>query len=147
MPAQGVGEKAGVGDRINTIGFNVKLLCGQKVDRPNVTFRWICIEVPKGGGLPYGSVFNNITGNILLDDLNKDYVKCLKQGVWRPNEAGLASTGNDEYTFVKKVHIPYKRLVKFGPADGAITHNQNHNQNDVYFCIMCYDAYGSLITY
>jgi len=142
MPSQGSGEHARIGDRINTIAFNVKLLIGQKSDRPNVNFRWFCIQVPKGGALPYNSVFNNITNNILLDDLNKDYVKILKQGYWRPNQAALAATGNDEYTFVKKVSIPYRRLVRFGPTDGVTS----HNQNDVYFCIMCYDAFGALIT-
>jgi len=142
MPSQSVGEKGRVGDRINTVAFNIKMLCGQKGDRPNVTFRWACIEVPKGGTLTYANVFNNVTGNVLLDDFNKDYVKVLKQGIWRPNEAALAATGNDEYTFVKKISIPYRRMVKFGPADAATT----HNMNDIYFTILCFDAYGSLIT-
>lgn len=140
MPPQGTGEKARIGDRINTVAFNVKILLGQKADRPNITFRYFCIEVPKGGALPYNSVFSNVTNNILLDDLNKDYVKILKQGTWRPNQAGL-TVGTREYSFVKKLTIPYKRLVKFGPTDGVTT----HNQNDVYFCILCYDTFGTLV--
>jgi hypothetical protein len=39
-----------------------------------------------------------------------------------------------------------KRTVKFGPEDSDTTHNLIHNQNGTYFCAVCYDTYGSLIT-
>jgi hypothetical protein len=39
-----------------------------------------------------------------------------------------------------------KRTIKFGPEDSNTTHNLLHNQNDVYFCVVCYDTYVSLIT-
>ena len=33
-------------------------------------------------------------------------------------------------------------MYKIDPVDSVLT----HNQNDVYFCILCYDAYGAAIT-
>ncbi len=58
-----------------------------------------------------------------------------------PNQAGLTVTNNDEYTFVKKMFIPCKKVYKFGSSDtSAVT----HNQDDLYFSILCYDVFGSL---
>jgi hypothetical protein len=72
--------------------------------------------------------------------LNRDVVKVHGEGIWRLNQAGLAATNNDEYTFVKKMFIPHKKVYKFGPGDTTVT----HNQDDVYFSILCYDVFGSL---
>lgn len=142
MPVQGVADNQRVGDQINSTGYKIKMLIGQKGDRPNVTFRYMAFKVPKNTVLSYDNFFKNITGNILLDEHNQDIVTVLKTGEWRPNEAGLAATGNDEFTFVKKLWVPYKRLIKFGPADAAVT----HNDGDIYFWLGAYDAYGSSIT-
>lgn len=142
MPAQGTGDNQRVGDQINVSGFKLKLLIGQKADRPNVSFRWFVLRVPKGSAISYTTWFVGTTGNVLLDDPNTDFVKVLRSGLWRPNEAGLANTGGDEYTFAKRLWIPYKKLIKFGPADAATT----HNDDDLYFTMVGYDAYGTLQT-
>jgi len=142
MPSQGTADDNRVGDQINGSGFKLKILIGQKADRPNVTFRWLVLKVPKGSAITYANWFNLNTNNSLLDDPNTDFVKVVKQGIWRPNEAGLANVGGDEYTFVHRLWIPYKKLIKFGPAPGART----HNDDDLYFVVMAYDAFGSLQT-
>ena len=139
MPTIGVLDSQRVGDQINISQFRLKMLVGQKADRPNVNFRYLVLSVPKGSPISYGDWFINTTSNILLDDPNPDFVKVLKQGFWRPNQASLISTGTKEYTFPKRITIPYKKLLKFGPADGAIT----HNDNDLYFILMAYDAFGT----
>ena len=97
--------------------------------------------IPKGSATAYGDVFKNITGNVLLDEANRDRIKVISTGVWWPNKGGLTSTGQDEYTFVKSMYIPHKRLYKFGPADNTT----NHNQDDLYLCVLCYDTYGSVV--
>ena len=142
MPSGGSSTFARVGDRMNTIGWKLKLLIGQKGDRPNVNFRWMAFSVPKGTAITYANVFENVTNNVLLDDANRDTTRVIASGYMRPNQAGLSATGNDEYTFTKRLWIPHKKLYKFGPADGA----NEHNQHDVYFTLMCYDAFGSVIT-
>lgn len=142
MPTQGVGDNQRVGDQINITAFKIKALFGQKGDRPNVSFRYWVLSAPKGTSPTYANFFINITGNILLDDPNMDTVTVLKTGIMRPNEAGLAATGNDEYTFAKRWWLPYKKLLKFGPGDAAVT----HNDNDIYLIVIPYDAFGSLGT-
>jgi len=142
MPGQGVGDGQRVGDEIYMSMFKIKMLLGQQADRPNVNWRYIAFRVPKGSSITYSSWFKATTSNIMLDDPNVDFVKVLKAGVWRPNEAGLAGGGSDEYTFVKTVVIPYKRLIKFGPGDAVST----HNDDDIYLWIGGYDAFGTLPT-
>ena len=142
MPSQGTQEVQRVGDQINTSGFMIRALFGQKTDRPNVTFRWFIVKVPKGSTYTYANWFRNITSNVMLDNINTDFCKVLKQGTMRPNEAGLGATGGDEYTFVRKYFVPYKKLLKFGPADGS----QTHNDEDIYLLIAPYDAFGSLVS-
>ncbi len=96
MPSNGVLQAQRVRDRINCIGYEIRLLIGQKGDRPNVNFRYCCFSLPKGTVLlanSYNQIFENVTNNVLLDDLNKDTTKLLKQGWLRPNQAGLAATG------------------------------------------------------
>lgn len=142
MPTQGTGDNQRVGDQIYMQYYKIKLLIGQKGDRPNVNFRWLVVTVPKGSGIVYGDWFVNTSGNVLLDDPNPDFVKTIKSGYMRPNEAGLTATGDDEYTFTKRLSFTYRKLLKFGPAQAAIS----HNDNDLYFILMAYDAYGTLQT-
>jgi len=140
MPTQGVADDQRVGDEIFISGFKIAMLIGQKADRPNVNWRFFVLSVPKGSTITYSNWFVTNTGNILLDDPNRDFVKVLKTGLWRPNEAGLVGGSADEYTFAKRLYIPYKKHLKFGPGQGAVT----HNDDDLYLVLMGYDAYGSL---
>lgn len=142
MPTQGVGDNQRVGDEINMSGYKLRMLLGQQADRPNVNWRWFLLSVPKGTTISYANWFEATTSNVLLDQPNRDFVKVLKRGYWRPNEAGLAGGGGDEYTFTKQLWLPYKKLLKFGPGQGATT----HNDDDLYFSLMGYDAFGTLIT-
>lgn len=142
MPSQGVADNQRVGDEINMMSFSIKLVLGQKADRPNVNWRYLVLSVPKGSTITYANWFILTTGNVMLDDPNRDFVKTIRQGFWRPNEAGLVGGSADEYTFTKRIFFPYKKLLKFGPGGGATT----HNDNDLYFVLMGYDAFGSLTT-
>lgn len=142
MPTQGVADNQRVGDEIDLTSFTIKLLIGQKADRPNINWRYLVLTVPKGSSITYANWFVLTSGNVLLDDPNRDFVKIHKQGFWRPNEAGLVGGSADEYTFTKRIYIPYKKHLKFGPGSGAVT----HNDDDLYFVLMGYDAFGSLIT-
>jgi hypothetical protein len=131
-----------IGDQIDTIGWKVNCLFGQKGDRPNVSFRVMCYSVPKGGSITYDAVFKNVAQNVLLDEKNTDYTRVIMDKTFRPNQAGLGATGNDEYTFAKKFFIPHKKKYKFGAGEGVTT----HNQHDLWFTCMVYDAFGSVIT-
>lgn len=142
MPAGGGGQTNRIGDQINVLGWKIRCLFGQKGDRPNVSWRFMVFQVPKGTSVAYADVFRNVTGNIMLDETNTDHVKVLMVRNFRPNQAGLDATGQDEYTFFKRYFVPCKKLYKFGPADNV----QTHNQPDIYVSVSAYDAYGSVIT-
>lgn len=142
MPPQNATDTGRIGDQIRIAKYDLKLVFGQKGDRPNVNFKWWIVKVPKGSSYAYASWFIATTNNVMLDDINTDFVKVLKSGYMRPNEAALTGTGDDEYTFCKRITFPYNRLVKFGPADAAVT----HNDDDIYFMVTCYDAAGTVPT-
>lgn len=142
MPTQGVADNQRIGDEINMTGWTLRLLIGQKADRPNVNWRYFVLSVPKGSPITYANWFVLSSGNVLLDDPNRDFVKTIKQGIWRPNEAGLVGGSADEYTFTKRIWVPYRKLLKFGPGSAVNT----HNDNDIYFVLMAFDAFGTLAT-
>lgn len=142
MPAQGVKDEERVGDEIEIVGFKLRFLLGQKADRPNVNWRFNVLSVPKGSSITYANWYQAVTSNVLLDDPNRDFVKVLMSQLWRPNEAGLVGGSADEYTFTKKMWLPYKKHLKFGPAGAALT----HNDDDLYVVLMAYDAFGALVS-
>jgi len=138
MPSQGVADTQRIGDQINVSGLHIKMLCGQKADRENVTFKiWVC-QVAKGSAYTYATWFEAITNNCLLDDLNKDFVKVVASRTVKYN---VALDVGEEFTFPYKLWIPYKKLVKFGPASAATT---NSFPYDLVLLMAVYDAYGTL---
>lgn len=143
MPTVG-GTQQGqrIGDQINVSGWKVKCLFGQKADRPNVTWRIVCYSVPKGQSIAYGDIFKNITGNVLLDEHNTDTTKILYEKYLRPSPSLDGNSTAKEYTFCHRCFIPHRKTYKFGPTEGG----QSHNQNDIYFAAIVYDAFGSAIT-
>lgn len=141
MPLQGTKDSERVGDEILLTGFKLRMLLGQKSDRPNVSFRYWVLSVPKGYAYAYATWFDATTNNVLLDSVNRDCCIILSTGIWRPNEAGLANSGGDEYTFVKQLWIPYRKRIAFAPHATTA-----HSDRDIHFLIAPYDAYGSLAT-
>lgn len=110
MPVGGGGQDSRIGDRINTIGFKVRMLLGQKGDRPNVNWRYMFYSIPKGSSIGYADVFKNVTGNVLLDEPNRDRVRVLKTGFFRPNQArdffvrikaGIFSSESSQFVRIK----------------------------------------------
>ena len=141
MPTQGTGDNQRVGDEIQVSGFCARMMLGQKADRPNVKWRWLVVKVPKGSTYSYNSWFENIINNVLLDPPNKDFVKVLQQGTWDHYPASLeVGETAKEQTYSKKLWVPYKHKYKFGPNNTAIT----HNDDDLWFVMAPFDAFGTL---
>ncbi len=124
LPSQGTGDINRVGDQINMIGLQLKMLVGQNTDRPNVSFKYWVVKAPEGSRYAYSSWFIPTTNNVMLDDINNDFIKVISSGVWHQYTGDLTN-GTDEFTFVKKLWIPYKKVLKFGPQDAASTHNDD----------------------
>lgn len=140
MCSQGTGDNQRVGDQINAVGYKLKILFGQKSDRENVTFKMWVVKVPKGSAYSYANWFDPVTNNTHLDDINEDFVKVVMKRQFKYN---VAINDNDEFTFVKQFWIPYKKNIKFGPPNAAVTHSDPF---DLYMMLAPYDAYGSLLT-
>lgn len=141
MPVQGVGDNQRVGDQINCVGFRCKMLFGQFADRENVTWQVRIVSVPRGTSYAYGTWFDNVSGNCMLDDINTDLVKVLKTYTYKYILAP-DSNNTEEFTFIKKIWIPYKKLLKFQANGGT----QVDDPVDMYLLICAYDAYGTLVS-
>lgn len=153
MPGQGSGDTQRNGDKIIARGFNVHILCGQKRDRPNVTWRLLVVaQRPGTGVLTYAQLFKQISNNGMLDEVNTDKVTVLYQKYLKP----LKSLGNmsvivppvgedipaaKEYTFTRRFFIPRKKIYKF-EEDGSSV----HNDKQILLYAIPYDAYGTLST-
>ena len=140
MPSQGTGQNERIGDTVTAKGYKIRFLLGSKYDRPNVTYRVVVFAAKAGVTPTYGNVFNNICGNGLLDDVNRDRVTLLRQKYYKPNK-GMVSTsesGQKEYTSAHYMFIPRKKTYKFNGLEC--------NDRDLYLCVLAYDAYGSLTT-
>lgn len=141
MPAQGTHDYMRIGDHVNATGFKLRMILGQKADRPNVTFKFRVVKVPKGSVYSYGGWYESSTANVLLDNLNTDFVKSITNFTWKPHD-GSMDNATDEYVYTKSVWIPYKKLLKFGPTHGV----QTHNDEDMYILVSAFDSYGTLLT-
>jgi len=155
MPTQGTGDGNRNGDRIFVSGFKVRLLLGQKYDRPNVTWKiWV---LRMGNTIDsLANCWRLVTGNILLDPLNMDqvskvlYHKTIKpasstmfrQGTYLgPLEVPESEAMTKEQTFVRSFWLPYKKEYKFKDDGGT-----GHNDNPIVLFIGAYDAYGTNIS-
>lgn len=140
-PVQGDADNERQGDEINMLGIKLRFLFGQKGDRPNVNWRLVIGSVPTNYTYSYGTFFKDVTGNTMLDEVNKDRVQLMSQKWFKPAPVTYGQAGGDEYTFTRQLYVPRKKLIKFGTDGGA-----DHNDRYILCVICCYDAYGSLIT-
>ena len=157
-PTQGTAEIQRIGDRYNRRGWKVNLLLGQKLDRPNVTFRVMVVRMVYGTA---GGLFSNVheaggSGNMLLDTINQDRVKVIYSRYIKKNfnptvpqgsytevaGTGASTSGGRELTFVHKFWIPQKSEVKFGTDSGSVP----LEPFQYVLLIAAYDAFGSLVT-
>lgn len=148
MPTQGLGDTNRIGDSIMQSGVKVRMLIGQKSDRPNITFRIMCIKVlSQDYPATVAQLFDNISGNILLDTINNDRVKCVYHKVIKPGFGMSYFQGNQsneikrEYTFVHSFYLPCKRKIDFTTQGGISYAKARH-----YVLVFAYDAYGTLVT-
>jgi len=155
MPTQGSGDGNRNGDRIFVSGWKVRLVLGQKFDRPNVTWKiWVLRMGNQIDNL--SNCWRAVTGNMLLDPLNMDqvskvlYTKTIKpasstmfrQGtILAGIEVPEAEAQTKEQTFARSFWIPYRKEYKFKDDGGT-----SHNDNPIVLFIGAYDAFGTATT-
>lgn len=143
MPAQGDGENQRIGNKIHLSGIKVKLMLLMKGDRPNVTFKIWVLKVPAGFTYTYAKAFDNISGNLLLDDVNQGYVnRVVYRRTIKMSPTATNGTQFKEWTAPVKFWIPYKRPVRF-QADAA----SNTTLGYQYLMLVgAYDSSGTAVS-
>lgn len=144
MPAQGISDTQRIGDSIDVRGIKVRLLLGQKLDRHNVTFKIVVIKCSTGYVPSLSQMFDNQTGNIMLDSLNTDrlkvvYHKYIKH-VINPDLSGVGGA-DKEYTFFHRFYLSTPRKLTFTADTGKDYDKYKH-----YLYVFCYDSFGTLVT-
>lgn len=143
LPSQGDGDSNRTGNDIYARGIQCKMMFGCKADRHNTTFRVVVYKCTKGYSIgTYTTVFDNQTGNVMLDGVDKDRVKVIMDKKFAQKVDVNDHNANKEITFFRKIWIPHKSLYKFYD-DGA---QDNSYPYDIRMCVLAYDAYGTLIT-
>lgn len=141
-PAQGVADNQRNGDQIMLTGFLLRMLIAQKGDRPNMNYRFIVFETSQDWSYSYGDLFENVTGNVMLDGINRDSCKVLAQKWYKPfKNPTYGQAGGDEFSFTMKMWIPRRKLIKFAQNGGY-----DHNDRKVNFAIIAYDTLGTIIS-
>lgn len=144
MPPQGFGDLQRNGDKIVQKGIKVRLLLGQKLDRKNLTFKIIVVRTtPSSVPNTIAQLFDNQTGNIMLDSINTDrvkvvYYKMIKKTMNPDNDT---YGGAREFTHFHNFYLRLQRNISFTADAGKDFAGQKH-----YMYAFCYDAYGTLIS-
>jgi len=158
MPVQGNKYNERIGDSIDVLGWNCNLMLGCKHDRPNVTFRVIFyqrkMENQSVTSDPtYNTMMKGHSQNCLLDDIDTDNCRVLKEFTYKPpfrsldvvHTSGVSYIQTDarwEYTKHFKMWIPSPQKKYNFLTDASYTH-----QNPlIWVAILVYDHYGSLST-
>jgi hypothetical protein len=150
-PVQGDGDDQRIGNSINLSGIKLTLMFYSKMDRPNTKFRLIVYSAPFNSFQPassYATLFDAVTGNVMIDSMDKDVVKVHKNMlIYSKNvSANLVGFPEEELakevTTFRKVWIPYRTKVRY--SDDASTAELTNRS--FYVLIMAYDSYGTLVS-
>lgn len=145
-PSQGTDDDNRIGNSINVRGVKVRMLLGQKDDRMNVTFRIVVIKVtPQQEPSAVNQMFDDVSGNIMLDSLNTDrfkvvYSKFIKSHI-SPQLGTGASSEQKEFTRIWRFYLRTPRKIDFRDPSSNEYSGFRH-----YMYVFAYDAYGTLIT-
>lgn len=150
-PGQGDGDGQRIGNCVNLSGIKLTLMFYSKFDRPNTKFRLIVYSAPLNTYPPstsYSSLFDQVTGNVMIDSMDKDIVKVHKNMLIYPKNISANLVGfpeeemAKEVTSFRKVWIPYRTKVRYS-TDTSTAELTNRS---FYVLVMAYDTYGTLVT-
>jgi len=144
-----------IGDKIQIRGLLFKFFVEGSLARSKVYFRFMLVKMAKGDTLNRTTLFKNVVGNKMIDQINTERFTIVAQkilNVSAPNnvatavsESGTVTNGINGITGnrVFSMYVPGK---KFG-RDGVITYeNQSTTQVKFYdyrLCCVAYDWYGT----
>jgi len=143
MPAQGNTSNTRDGNEIIISGIKVRCMLKFFADRLNGKVMLAVIKTPKGQSTStYEQIFDNVTGNVMLDPFDKDKVQCLYKRIIGPQNNPMTPAAAKEVTMFHQFYVPLKTRVRF-TADAAYT---NDMPFDLHLVAMAYDTAGSIAT-
>lgn len=143
LPTQGDTDNSRDGNQIYVSGVSIPMMLYTKGDRLNTKFRVIAFKYSQGynPNATYEALFDNISGNVMLDKVNPDTVKIIFDKTIGNTRLFPGGTGNDELTMFRKFWIPIKRKFTFRADNSTYFNTPNFN---IGVAVVAYDTYGSI---
>lgn len=147
-----------IGDKIHLKGLSVKIMFELNERYSIGTFRIFVIKSAKGDVPTINNMFNNLSGNKMIDTLNRERFTFLaiktftiKQTSTGMGEAGIQDVGSgytkgtpliSRATKIVKIWVPGNKLVR----GSTLTYENNSQQPKFYDYHLCYFAYSNYST-
>lgn len=134
------GNAARIGDEILLRNVNVRFWLSNKLDRPNVMYKLFLFWYTEGQTLSDTLCFFT-QGNKMLDRINNENIGIIDQKTVFSKEMYLNGTEKFEHSQLCTLNGNWKGKKIIYDQGGSTPKKRN-----VGFCVVCYDAYGTLQT-
>lgn len=139
-PDNQVGNSARKGDKIYLRNVNVRFWLSNKLDRPNVMYKLFLFWYTEGQTLSDQLCFFTQT-NKMLDRINNENIGIIDQKTVFSKDMYLNGTEKFEHSQLCTLNGNWKGKKIVYDNGGSTPRKRN-----VGFCVVCYDAYGTLQT-
>lgn len=134
------GNAARIGDEILLRNVNVRFWLSNKLDRPNCMYKLFLFWYTEGQTLSDSLCFFT-QGNKMLDRINNENIGIIDQKTVFSKEMYLNGTEKFEHSQLCTLNGNWKGKKIVYDNGGTTPRKRN-----VGFCVVCYDAYGTLQT-
>lgn len=142
------------GDKINSIGLNVRLWLSQKASRQNVMFRILVLRYPDAA---YGATYTGInqrifypldTGNAMIERVDTATYSVAYDKIIRPNSSRVGTSAADqEHSVRHEFYLKTAGSIHFREStSGSATVVPKAQKYRLAMYVIPYDAYGTLTT-
>lgn len=141
-------ERNRIGDEVLARGIKFRFWFSNQQDRPNVMYRvyvfWYNSEITNFSDNLFwrGTDGNGATMNRIIDAANTDKVKPLREFVVKSTQDYTTSGNGKEHSYFRELYVPLNNKKIQYRADGS----DRPKFNDLAFCVVPYDAFGTLTT-
>lgn len=155
---QGIGGDR-VGDKITVKGVLFKCMVEASLGRSKVYFRFMLIKCAKGDTIDRGTLFKQVSGNKMIDQINTERFTIVAQktfnvsapnnvalGLTAPLTNGVPSTGTVAGITGNRIFSMYVPGKRFGRGGNVIYEHGSATQVKFYdyrMCVVAYDWYGT----
>lgn len=142
LPAQGQTEYTRDGNKIHLKGIMLRCMFYSNGSYPNTKFRVIVVKHRRGynPAATYTSLFDNVSGNLMLDSVDADKCKVVIDRIIQNNKV-VSNTIADEITTFRKFYIPINKTMRF-ESDTSVEYSAPLFNYQVF--IFGYDTYGTI---